>query len=277
MADVVVLGQLGQASGEAADQALALAQLGVPVGVVGVVGDDERGAAVCRRLAAEGVDVSGVAVRSGAPTPTPDDVAAAADQLASCQALAVQLQLPGDLVRAALAAVPATTFVVGDGAPADEATRTAVLARAEVVRAGGAAAAGLAGRELDGIEAARDAAADLLTAGPRLVVLTVPGQGHLVAWRAGPALGVAAEELEADPSWADGEIVVPELPGADGGTGAEYAYVAGLTAALLGRAGPEDAAWVAAAAAALAGGPAGERPALDPASLGETVRRHRGS
>jgi ribokinase len=250
MADVVVVGQVGPAAGwpgrDAAAEALALAQLGVPVALVG--------------------------------TPsalTAEDVGQAAEQLAAAQAVSLDLRQPGDAVRAAVDRVPGTVVVVTDGAPADEQTRDAVLRRADVVRADAAEAALLVGRELDGLEDAREAAAELLTAGARLVTLAVEEAGDLVAWRAGPALGVAAEELEADPRWADGEIVVPVLGGPPDAAAGD-AYVAALTAALLGGSGPEDAAWVAAAAASLTVAHPGGRPELTPAELGETVRRYRG-
>jgi ribokinase len=179
-------------------------------------------------------------------------------------------------VRAALELVPAGAVVLSDGAPADEPTREAVLARADVVRADAAEAAQLVGRELADAAAASDAAAELLTRGPRLVALGLGEAGDLVAWRAGPPLGVAAEELEADPRWADGEVVVPLLGQAPvDPTGAGDAYVAALAASLLGRAAPADAARVAAAAAATTVASAGGRPALDAAALGEIVRRNR--
>jgi ribokinase len=286
--------------GKGANQAVALAQLGVPVALVAVVGDDPAGAAVRTQAAADGVDVSCVRIRSGATTAllldlvedggrrrlvedvpaevllTPADVEEAAEQIAACQVLSIQLQQPGDAVRAALAATPETALVVADGAPADEATRTAVLQRADVVRADATEAAALVGRALDGPDDARDAAAELLTAGPRVVALATGEAGDLVAWRAGPDLGSAATELEADPRWADGDLLVPWLGGPPvDPTGAGDAFVAALTATLLGGAGPEDAAWAAAAAAALTVGHAGGRPDLDPAALGEAIRRYR--
>src|SRR3712207_831964 len=126
MADVVVLGQVGRdlvlrtaalpgaggsatvaerrelLGGKGANQAVALAQLGVPVALVGVVGDDSAGTEAVAQAAADGIDVSAVQRRRGAATAllvdlvedggvrlledvpdavllTPDDVAAAAD------------------------------------------------------------------------------------------------------------------------------------------------------------------------------------------------------
>lgn len=323
MADVVVLGQMsrdlvlrtaalpavgGSATatecrerlgGKGANQAVALAQLGVPVLLLGVVGEDRAGAEVRAQAIEDGVDVSAVVTRPGAATAllldlvadggrrlvehvpaevllTAADVAAAADELAACQVLSLQLQQPGEAVRAALEHAPATGMVVSDGAAADEATRSAVLARADVVRADVSEAGRLVGRHLDGVDDARDAAAELMTAGAQLVALAVGEAGDLVAWRAGPAFGVVAEELEADPRWADGEVLVPFLGGPPVDlTGAGDAYVAALAATLLGGAGPEEAAWVASAAASVTVAHAGGRPALDPGALGEIVRRHR--
>ncbi|WP_448626873.1 PfkB family carbohydrate kinase [Geodermatophilus sp. URMC 64] len=324
MADVVVVGQVGRdlvlrvdelpdaggavpaaerrelLGGKGANQAVALAQLGVPVALVGVLGTDHAGDEARAQAAADGVDVSAVVGRPGAATAllldlvedggrrrlveavpdqvrlTADDVCAAAGQLAACAAVSLQLQTPGPAVRAALDAVRPDTVVVCDGAPADDATRTAVLARADVVRADAAEAARLVGRDLAGPDDVRDAAAELLTAGPRLVALGAGEDGDLVAWRAGPRLGIAAEELEVDPSWADGELLLPLLGGPPvDPTGAGDSYVAALTAALLGGAAPEDAAWAAAAAAALCVVRAGGRPELTPEALGAAVRRFR--
>jgi sulfofructose kinase len=62
--DLVVAG-----GGPAATAAVTLARLGVDVAFFGVVGDDEAGTFVRDGLAAEGVDVTGLAVAPGARTP----------------------------------------------------------------------------------------------------------------------------------------------------------------------------------------------------------------
>jgi ribokinase len=282
MADVVVLGQVGRdlvlrtsalprpggsatvgerrelLGGRGANQAVALAQLGVPVALVGVVGDDSAGTQAVAQAAADGIDVSAV-VRRGAATAlvvdpvedggvrrlledvpdtvllTPDDVAAATDQLVAAQVVSLQLQQPGAAVGAALQRVPEGVIVVVDGVPEDDATRDAVLARADVVRADVTEARLLTGRDLSGVDDARDVAAELLTAEARVVALGVGEEGDLVAWRAGPRFGVAAEELEVDPGWADGDVLVPPLGEQPvDPTGAGDAYVATLVATLLG-------------------------------------------
>jgi ribokinase len=324
MADVVVLGQVGRdlvlrvgalpeaggsaavserremLGGKGANQAVTLAQLGVPVALVGVVGTDGPGAEALAQAAADGIDVSAVRRRRGATTAllvdvvadggarrlledvpdavrlSPEDVAAAADQLAAAQLVILHLQQPGAAVQAALDRVPAGAVVVADGGPADAATRAAVLARADVVRADTAEAALLTGREAAGPEDLAEAAAELLTAGPRVVALGAGEAGDLVSWRAGARLGVAADELEVDPEWADGEVLVPLLggPPADP-TGAGDAYVATLAATLLGGGAPEDAAWAASAAACLTVAHAGGRPDLSPEAVRRVVRRAR--
>jgi 2-dehydro-3-deoxygluconokinase len=55
-------------AGAETNLAIGLARLGVRVGIVARVGDDGLGTAILRRLRAEGVDISGVTVESGAPT-----------------------------------------------------------------------------------------------------------------------------------------------------------------------------------------------------------------
>lgn len=63
--EVVVAG-----GGPAATAAVALARLDVEVAFVGAVGDDAAGAAIREGLAAEGVDVSGLALVPGATSPS---------------------------------------------------------------------------------------------------------------------------------------------------------------------------------------------------------------
>ena len=322
MADVVVLGRVGRdlvlctsalpepggsatvgerrelLGGRGANQALA--QLGVPVALVGVVGDDSAGTEAVAQAAADGIDVSAVVRRRGAATAlvvhlvedggvrrlledvpgavllTPDDVAAATDQLAAAQVVSLQLEQPGATVGGALQRVPEGAVVVVDGAPADDATRDAVLARADVVRADATEARLLTGRDLSGVDDARDVAAELLTAGARVVAPGVGEAGDLVAWRAGPRFGVAAEELEVNPGWptatswshrsASSRSTRPEP-----GTPTSPRSSRRCWAALPRRKPPGAAS----AAAGLTVAHAGGRPQLDPGVLGAVVCRGR--
>jgi ribokinase len=55
--------------GNGANTAYTLARLGVPVKLMSLVGEDDRGARLIRILSVAGVDVSGIVRRNGAPTP----------------------------------------------------------------------------------------------------------------------------------------------------------------------------------------------------------------
>ncbi|MGY1684125.1 PfkB family carbohydrate kinase [Geodermatophilus sp. SYSU D00867] len=288
-----VLRRIEVLGGKGANQAVALAQMGVPVALVGVVGDD--GDPLLAQARADGVDVSGVRRRPGVPSAllvdvvgrggarrlledvpdgvllTAGDVAAAADLVAGCQALSLQMQQPGEAVRAALDLVRPDALVVADGAPADDATRDALLARAAVLRADAAEAALLVGRDLDGVDDVREAALELRAAGPRLVVLSAGADGEVVAWRAGGSRATGGADRPAD-----GVVRVP-LSDSDpvDPTGGGDAHVAGLVAALLGGAGPAEAARTASAAATLTVRRLGGRPDLSPAALAGQVARER--
>lgn len=65
---VVAQGMATGGGGPAATAAVAAARLGVESAVIAAVGDDEEGAIVRERLAAEGVDVSGIVTVPGAST-----------------------------------------------------------------------------------------------------------------------------------------------------------------------------------------------------------------
>lgn len=65
---VVATGMVFGGGGPAATAAVAAARLGIPSAVVAAVGDDEDGRRVRERLAAEGIDVSGIITVPGAET-----------------------------------------------------------------------------------------------------------------------------------------------------------------------------------------------------------------
>jgi ribokinase len=295
MPDVVVVGQIGRdlvlgidelpdaggsadvhsrdelLGGKGANQAVGLSQLGVAVGLVGVVGADAPGDDVVAQAARDGIDVTGVVRRAGARTAllvdvvepggvrrllehVPDDVLlrvedvrAAAPLLRAARMVVLQLQQPGPAVVEALRlARDAGARVVADGAPEDDDVRDAILAGASVLRADDSEAALLVGHELDGVPAAIEAAGSLVDAGPEVVALAVGDAGNVVAWRGG-------------------HVVVPLLGGDPvDPTGGGDAFVAGLTAALLRGADPAEAGRLAAAAAASTVARRGGRPELQP-------------
>ncbi|MBY3555277.1 carbohydrate kinase [Modestobacter lapidis] len=264
--------------GKGANQAVALVQLGRPAALLGVVGADAAGDQVLAEAVADGLDVSGVARRPGVATAllldlvetggvrrlledVPDaalltaaDVAAAAPLLDRAPAVLLQLQQPGDAVRAALAHAPGGALLVADGAAAEPGTRAAVLAAVDVLRADASEARAWVDGDLAGLDDVRAAARELCGRGPRVVSLAAGEDGDLTVW-AGPDGGLE-------------EQLVPLL-GAEpvDPTGAGDTIVAALTAALLRGAGPRTAAWEAGAAAALTVARAGGRPRLDPVGV----------
>ncbi|SDZ28895.1 ribokinase [Micromonospora pattaloongensis] len=256
--------------GKGANQAVSLAQLGVPVGLVAVAGDDRVGDDMLARAMRDGIDVTAVVRRpetdtglivdvvdahhhwrylEHVPEPvllTEADVAAAAPRLAAAPAVLVQLQQPP--AAALRAARLATGLVVLDGAPPDE-HRAELLAAADVVRADARETAGLLGAAAEDPERAVAAARELLDAGPSLVAVALDPRGNLFVWRGG-------------------QLLVPftDTPIVDT-TGAGDALTAGLTTGLIRGEGPERAAVLAAAAASATVGHPGGRPDLNPSTL----------
>ena len=256
--------------GKGANQAVGLAQLGLPVALVGVVGNDADGTAVLGQAAQDGID-TGAVVRRGTTALLVDvvdhdgarrllehvppeslltvgDVRAAAQLLSTADTVLLQLQQPAAALVEALRLTPPGARVVLDGGTDDPDLRRALLGRAQVVRADAAEAAQLIGAQVSTVADASDAARALLDDGPEIVALTVPGAGDVVVWRDVEVLLPLA-----------GEVVDP--------TGAGDAFVVGLTAALrAGRVAP-GAAQVAAATSRSTVGRLGGRPDLDRALL----------
>lgn len=239
--------------GKGANQAVGLAQLGVPVALIGVVGDDHAGTVVVQQAERDGIEVGGV-VRRGVTALLIDvvgrppermlledvpesslvrvsdlDHAAAWD---AADTVSIQLQQPpATALEAAQRARDRGLRVVADGVPAAQ-IRPDLLASVDVIRADATEAALIAGEEVDTVEKAFALADNLLSAGPELVALAVPDVGDLLAWKGGSELF----EL------ADVDVVDP--------TGAGDAFVAGLISALRNGAEPRQAGRRAAAASA---------------------------
>ncbi|MGK5678485.1 PfkB family carbohydrate kinase [Actinoplanes sp. URMC 104] len=236
-----------QLGGKGANQAVALAQLGVRPSLVAVAGDDVIGDVLLAQARRDGIDVRSVIRRPGALTgliveilepggayryvehlPPPvllgeQDVLRARDTIAAADAVLVQLQQPAE---AALAAArighEAGRLVVLDGEIKDE----SILAYADVVRADE--------KESGGI---------VLGRGPRLQAIAEQ-DGNLFVWEGG----------QIKIPLADAEVVDT--------TGGGDAFVAALTAALLGGQSYEEAARRATAASGATVGHAGGRPDL---------------
>ena len=295
--------------GKGANQAVALAQLGVAVGLLGVAGDDDTGVRLLEQARRDGIDVSSVQVRGQTavivelldaqgdwryvqhlPTEsllTASDVRAAADRLATADAVILQLQQPAEALLAAARAAkgsPHTTggaasgsdtgpedagpsahgpadgggaggrgvMVVLDGAPSDD----GLLAWADVIRADERESAMLAGEPVGIEERGLRAARDIHRRGPWLAVLALDDGANLFSWSG------------RSPWRAEGHVVIPGVRTTKADTtGAGDSLVAGLVAALVRGDDPVSAATYAIAAASSTLGHPGGRPDLTPENV----------
>jgi ribokinase len=254
--------------GKGANIAVALAQLDVPVALLGVVGDDHVGDCLLAQAEADGIDI-GPAVRRAStasalivdvvtedgkwrylqdiPTEvllTEADVRSAEMALTKAATVVVQLQQPSAAaLAAACLARDAGRRVVLDGAPADDERRDALLAAADVLRVDQHEGELLTGETLDSTEAALSAGRALLECGPSLVALAVEHANVFV--------------------WDDDHIVIPLVDTeVRDTTGGGDAFTAALTAALTRGQSPREAARLAVAASAATVGHPGGRPDL---------------
>ncbi|NHC14591.1 PfkB family carbohydrate kinase [Motilibacter deserti] len=267
-----VLSRRERLGGKGANQAVAMAQLGARVALLGVVGDDQAGADVLGQARHDGIDVTHVLRRAGTSTAllvdvvaggerrlledvpagtllTEADVAGAEGLLRPAAYVAVQLQQPADAaLAAARLAASAGARVVLDGAPQDPAAAEALLATAYAVRADAKEAELLVGNELATIDDVAAAARDVVGRGPALCAFGGPGGANVVAWPGG-------------------RVVLEPADDPVDTTGGGDSFVAGLTVALLRGRGAEQAARAAAGATASTVKRLGGRPGLS--SLGE--------
>ena len=260
--------------GKGANQAVALAQLGMRPALAAVAGDDQTGTRLIEQASKDGIDTSAVIRREGTRSGlivdvvTPDgqwryledlppsvllteaDVAAAEGLTATAPWVSIQLQQPsGAVLAAARQAAAAGASVVLDGAPDANGHTDDLLALASVVRADAREAGLLTGTEISGPDDARSAAQDILRHGPGLVALAVGDVGNYFAWP-------------------EGDLLLPltKTPVADT-TGAGDAFTAAQITALHADQPPESAARLAVAAAGATVGHPGGRPALTKSAL----------
>lgn len=268
--------RLETVGGKGANQAVALARLGLAVRLLSTVGDDAVADHLLGTLHDEGVDVALIVRREGAPTGlvvelldggggrfvedltprgqlTVADVDGAARSFRDVSTVVVSLAEPIDTALAAgRAARAAGTRLVLDGAAPRGARTRELLATADVLRADAEEAQVLLGRGLDGVDDTLSAARELLGASgqrPTVVVLEVSGAGNVVAWQAADGRGEAAL------------VPLPEVEVVDT-TGAGDVFVAGLVAGLVDGASPLPAVRRASEASAEQVQTAGGRPGV---------------
>lgn len=187
--------------GKGANQAVAAARLGSPTAFVGAIGDDDPGVALQRGLADNAVDLRGLRVIEGTPSGialivvaedgentivvspganarlTAEDLASVGETLAGAAATLVQLEVPLDVVSAAVEA--AGGLVVCNPAPAAALPRP-LLEGVDVLVPNRVELAELAGVG-DVAEALDDVASQArLLDGPSAVVVTLGSEGCLV-------------------------------------------------------------------------------------------------
>jgi ribokinase len=256
--------------GKGANQAVGVAQLGTPVALLAVVGDDRAGHDLLAHAAADGIDVSHCVVREHARSAlivnvvddhgqwryledipddvltTEHDVLPAGDLLRDASSVILQLQQPAATVMAAARiARDGSARVVLDGVPPDR----ELLSFADILRADAREAEILTGQPVGNVAEGVKAGVMLLAHGLDLAVLEVAGHGNVFVSRAG---------YEFLPH---GDAHVVDT------TGAGDALVATLTCAFTRGQDLRTAAHAAVAAAASTTGHAGGRPRLNPGIL----------
>ena len=193
--------------GKGANQAVAAARLGARVSMVGRVGDDGFGAQQLANLSGLGIDVSHIRRDPGAATGValiavdeggqnsiilasganmrlaPADVEAAEEAIASAALLLLQLEVPLEVVEqaAALARAHGVTVVLNP-APARE-LPPSLLRQVDFLIPNESETALLTGVQVEDMEAARQAATRLRTAGVGTVILTLGERGALLVDR----------------------------------------------------------------------------------------------
>ncbi|RDI52675.1 ribokinase [Nocardia mexicana] len=254
--------------GKGGNLAVASAQLGQRVALLGVVGDDEIGRRLVARIETDGVDAAPIVCRTGTasglvvrihedggrwhqledlPPPvrlTAADAAHAQRWIEATRSVIIELRQPSAAVSAlAQRARAAGCRIVLDGLPVDDGRRESLLRLTDVLRADHRAARELTGDRLGTAEAGLREARALQRRGPRCVVLDIDG-GTVFVWR-------------------DGHLVLPRLdvPIVDT-AGAGAAFTATLIAAHNHGLPPHQCARWAVAAAAATAGHTGGRPRL---------------
>jgi ribokinase len=189
--------------GKGANQAVAAARLGGRVALLGAVGVDQEGASLREALAAEGIDLSGLRVLPGVPTGTALILVEATGEnrivvvpgangsflpgdldvslFPRARVVLISQEIPPETVARALQlAKGAGALTILNPAPARPIS-PGLLQLVDVLTPNRAEAALMAGRPVESLADARQAAEILLQRGARAVVLTLGEQGALVA------------------------------------------------------------------------------------------------
>jgi ribokinase len=187
--------------GKGANQAVACARLGATTRLIGRVGDDVFGAALCDGLRAADVNIAGVIIDSGISSGTAviavndaaentiivvpgangqvgaEDLERLAAALVDARALLLQLEVPlPAVVAAAQQAHARGVLVILDPAPAQP-LPDELYAAADIITPNETEAAALVGFPIQHVDAAERAAQALLARGVRSVIVKLGGRG----------------------------------------------------------------------------------------------------
>ena len=190
------------AGGKAANQAVAIAKLGVPVSLVGQVGDDSFGQTLIRGLQTERVDTSGITVNpntySGIASIVVDQTGANTiacaggannlvrekeleqfkNLLPQAKIVLLELGIPiATVLNAARAAKAEDCFLILDPAPVNQELPEEIYALVDLITPNEVEASQLVGFTVDGVSTARQAATFLHQMGVNNVIITLGSQG----------------------------------------------------------------------------------------------------
>lgn len=192
------------AGGKAANQAVAIAKLGVPVSLVGQIGEDSFGQTLIQNLQAEGVNTQGVTVNpstySGIASILVDETgantiacAAGANNLVrereleqfklllpNAQIAMLELGIPlATILNAAREAKAHNCFLILDPAPVVGDLPEELYSLVDLITPNEVEASQLVGFTVDGVTTARQAASCLHQMGVKNVVITLGDRGAL--------------------------------------------------------------------------------------------------
>ncbi len=235
--------------GKGSNQAVMAARLGARVSAIVKLGRDDFGEAVLRNLHEQGIDTtfvsfaeeaSGVAlitvmeeggqnvitiVPGANRSLSAEDVRGAATVVQGARVLVAQLETPvSATLEAFRLAKRGQTQTLLNPAPATDLPEE-LLALTDVLIPNELEAAALTGRVITTPEDALSAAEQLLSRGPKVVVITLGGRGAVLAQTGGAAVHIATEAVKAVDTTGAGDAFVgslayftacvPELPLAD--------------------------------------------------------------
>ncbi len=193
--------------GKGANQAVAIARLGVPVSFVGCVGDDAHGREIISGAQNEGIETAHIRVCAGRSTGTaliivdsggqnrivvvagannelkPEDVQQAEEAIARAALVVTQFEIPMETVRetVGLAARHGVPVILNPAPALSESIEPALLKQVDVLVPNETEAEALTGVKQDAADFAAAAIQELRKRGARAVIITLGEKGSMLA------------------------------------------------------------------------------------------------